>query len=255
MPSMDTEAQFKFLLCCIKHSAAGKINFENVAEELGIVSKAAAAKRYERLLKAHNISPSTPRKGAASGDTDAAEDGEEPKTPASKKRKRAGAAKKDEDEDDTPVKKERAVKDEPDAKKEESEEGEANVKGEGEGMPLNNINNPLLPYPLYHHRLQYRHVHNYATIIRPPRPREGKSPSARIVATGDRAGMVASPVRQPTSGMMAAVPSALLVLPSQARLSLSPGFWPLKHIPVDMNYVFKRTSTFRLMGFGYLPPP
>lgn len=69
MPAIDTEAQFKFLLCCIKHSAAGKVsdplptilqanlysgalltiftiasqvNFDNVAAELGIVSKAAA---------------------------------------------------------------------------------------------------------------------------------------------------------------------------------------------------------------------
>ena len=70
MPAIDTEAQFKFLLCCIKHSAAGKVsdplapvlsvaplqkpvlttdfgiapqvNFDNVAQELQIVSKAAA---------------------------------------------------------------------------------------------------------------------------------------------------------------------------------------------------------------------
>jgi hypothetical protein len=72
MPAVDTEAQFKFLLCCIKHSASGKVsgqrrrlthslsviassqklpsnhaivpqvNFDNVSQELGIVSKAAA---------------------------------------------------------------------------------------------------------------------------------------------------------------------------------------------------------------------
>lgn len=71
MPALDTEAQFKFLLCCIKHSAAGKVsdsptplfvtdaysnvynltadfvlvsqvNFDVVAKELNIVSKAAA---------------------------------------------------------------------------------------------------------------------------------------------------------------------------------------------------------------------
>ncbi|KAL2171636.1 hypothetical protein VTG60DRAFT_2204 [Thermothelomyces hinnuleus] len=133
MPAIDTEAQFKFLLCCIKHSAAGKVNFENVAQELDIVSKAAAAKRYERLLKAHNINPTTPRKGAASGNADAAEDGGEPKTPASKKRKRAAATKKEEDEDETPVKKERAVKKELNVKKEESDDGDVKVKGEGEG--------------------------------------------------------------------------------------------------------------------------
>ncbi|AEO61781.1 hypothetical protein MYCTH_17263, partial [Thermothelomyces thermophilus ATCC 42464] len=96
-----------------------QVNFENVAQELDIVSKAAAAKRYERLLKAHNINPTTPRKGAASGNADAAEDGEEPKTPASKKRKRAAASKKEEDEDETPVKKENTVKKELSVKKEE----------------------------------------------------------------------------------------------------------------------------------------
>ncbi|KAL2160340.1 hypothetical protein VTH06DRAFT_1513 [Thermothelomyces fergusii] len=131
MPSNDTEAQFKFLLCCIKHSTAGKINFDNVAQELDIVSKAAAAKRYERLLKAHNISPTSPRKGGASGDTDAADDGDEPKTPASKKRKRTAATKKEEDENETPVKKERAVKHELDVK-ESSDDSDTKFKDEGE---------------------------------------------------------------------------------------------------------------------------
>ncbi|KAK4155220.1 hypothetical protein C8A00DRAFT_13726 [Chaetomidium leptoderma] len=130
MPPIDTEAQFKFLLCCIKHSAAGKVNFDKVADELEIVSKAAAAKRYERLLKAHNISPSTPRKSKANAD---AEDGDDqPKTPASKKRKRATAAvkKQDDDEAGPSVKKERTR-----VKKEESDEddGGAIVKGEDDG--------------------------------------------------------------------------------------------------------------------------
>ncbi len=70
MPSIDTEQHFKFLLCCVKHSSGGKVsrgpssimsvstlwplvltndcalalqvNFDDVAEELQIVSKAAA---------------------------------------------------------------------------------------------------------------------------------------------------------------------------------------------------------------------
>ncbi len=70
MPSIDTEQHFKFLLCCVKHSSGGKVgrapspilsvatlqplvltndcafalqvNFDNVAEEMQIVSKAAA---------------------------------------------------------------------------------------------------------------------------------------------------------------------------------------------------------------------
>ncbi|KAL2126250.1 hypothetical protein VTI74DRAFT_1335 [Chaetomium olivicolor] len=112
MPGFDTDQQFKFLLCCIKHSAAGKVNFENVAKEMEIVSKAAAAKRYERLLKAHGIfTASTPRKGAAgnAADTDDAEGGEGSSTaPASKKRKRAAPAKQQQDE--TPIKKEKGVK-------------------------------------------------------------------------------------------------------------------------------------------------
>ncbi|KAG7285099.1 hypothetical protein NEMBOFW57_009719 [Staphylotrichum longicolle] len=128
MPAIDTEAQFKFLLCCIKHSAAGKVNFDNVANELNIVSKAAAAKRYERLLKAHDINPNTPRKGkgAQNGDGD-----DDVKTPASKKRKRGGAAtkKNESDDDETPVKKDRsAIK-----KAEDDDEKDIKVKGEGEG--------------------------------------------------------------------------------------------------------------------------
>ncbi|KUI73578.1 hypothetical protein VM1G_09271 [Cytospora mali] len=55
MAPLDTEAQFKFLICCIKHTNAGKVDFGEVAKELEIVSKGAAAKRYERLMKAHGI--------------------------------------------------------------------------------------------------------------------------------------------------------------------------------------------------------
>ncbi|KAK3903355.1 hypothetical protein C8A05DRAFT_32895 [Staphylotrichum tortipilum] len=133
MPAIDTEAQFKFLLCCIKHSAAGKVNFDNVAAELEIVSKAAAAKRYERLLKAHNITPATPRKGAAGKEE--GDEGVDPGTPVSKKRKRGGAkaaaAKKD-PEAETPVKKERAVKKEAKEVKTEESSEDAEVKGESD---------------------------------------------------------------------------------------------------------------------------
>ncbi|ROW06428.1 hypothetical protein VMCG_04421 [Cytospora schulzeri] len=58
MAPLDTEAQFKFLICCIKHTNAGKVDFGEVANELEIVSKGAAAKRYERLMKAHGIAGS-----------------------------------------------------------------------------------------------------------------------------------------------------------------------------------------------------
>ncbi|KAE8356631.1 hypothetical protein BDV28DRAFT_144956 [Aspergillus coremiiformis] len=46
----DTE-QLEFLLSCIRHSNNGKVDFEEVAKECDIVTKGAAAKRYERLVK------------------------------------------------------------------------------------------------------------------------------------------------------------------------------------------------------------
>ncbi|KAI1780536.1 hypothetical protein F4818DRAFT_435739 [Hypoxylon cercidicola] len=55
MPALDTDSQFKFLIVCIKHSTAGRVDFVEVAKECDIVSKGAAAKRYERLMKAHGI--------------------------------------------------------------------------------------------------------------------------------------------------------------------------------------------------------
>ncbi|KAI1097116.1 hypothetical protein F4804DRAFT_339528 [Jackrogersella minutella] len=58
MAPLDVDSQFKFLIVCIKHSSLGKVDFTEVAKELSIISKGAAAKRYERLMKAHGISPS-----------------------------------------------------------------------------------------------------------------------------------------------------------------------------------------------------
>ncbi|KAG6360649.1 hypothetical protein INS49_011714 [Diaporthe citri] len=101
MAPIDTESQFKFLIACIKHTNAGKVDFGKVAEELSIVTKGAAAKRYERLMKAHGIEksngggansagasgPSTPAtpKTPATGRKNASNRA----TPASKKRKMA----------------------------------------------------------------------------------------------------------------------------------------------------------------------
>ncbi|RHZ72351.1 hypothetical protein CDV55_105236 [Aspergillus turcosus] len=44
----------QFLLSCIRYSNSGKVDFNEVAKECNIVTKAAAAKRYERLIKAYN---------------------------------------------------------------------------------------------------------------------------------------------------------------------------------------------------------
>ncbi|KAK0386489.1 hypothetical protein NLU13_6324 [Sarocladium strictum] len=55
MSKQDPEQQIRFLVTCIGHTANGRPNFQSVADELGIVSKAAAHKRYERLLKQYSI--------------------------------------------------------------------------------------------------------------------------------------------------------------------------------------------------------
>ncbi|KAK4205622.1 hypothetical protein QBC40DRAFT_291652 [Triangularia verruculosa] len=98
MPAIDAEQHLKFLLSCIKHASAGKVNFDAVAQELGIVSKAAAAKRYERLLKAHDINPaSIPKGGEASTTTPK-------KTPTKRKRNEAPPLKDEDDEsEDQPM--------------------------------------------------------------------------------------------------------------------------------------------------------
>ncbi|KAK5050069.1 hypothetical protein LTR84_004189 [Exophiala bonariae] len=59
-PSMSratSDDQLKFLLSCVRYSNNGKVDFVEVAKECGIVSKGAAAKRYERLLRANGIHP------------------------------------------------------------------------------------------------------------------------------------------------------------------------------------------------------
>ncbi|KAI1965892.1 hypothetical protein LOZ58_000792 [Ophidiomyces ophidiicola] len=57
MSRISSEEQLNFLLSCVKNSNNGKVNFDLVAKECEIVSKGAAAKRYERLMKANGINP------------------------------------------------------------------------------------------------------------------------------------------------------------------------------------------------------
>ncbi|ERF74007.1 hypothetical protein EPUS_03821 [Endocarpon pusillum Z07020] len=57
MSRASSEDQLNFLLSCVKHACNGKVDFVEVAQECGVVSKGAAAKRYERLLKGKGISP------------------------------------------------------------------------------------------------------------------------------------------------------------------------------------------------------
>ncbi|KAE8440846.1 hypothetical protein EG329_006389 [Mollisiaceae sp. DMI_Dod_QoI] len=57
MAPASNEEQFKFLISCIRYSNNGKVDFGQVARECKIVSKGAAAKRYERMMRAHGIAP------------------------------------------------------------------------------------------------------------------------------------------------------------------------------------------------------
>ncbi|KAE8388303.1 hypothetical protein BDV23DRAFT_185523 [Aspergillus alliaceus] len=54
MSRITDNGQLDFLLSCIRHSNSGKVDFEEVAKECSIVTKGAAAKRYERLVKGRN---------------------------------------------------------------------------------------------------------------------------------------------------------------------------------------------------------
>ncbi|KAI3327724.1 hypothetical protein HD806DRAFT_549666 [Xylariaceae sp. AK1471] len=109
MPSgTDTDSQFRFLIACIRHSTAGKVDFEEVRKECDIISKGAAAKRYERLMKAHNIVPG----GATNGVKKESKDSDETKKPkarATKKRK-LEEVNEDEGDIDEPVKSEPKIK-------------------------------------------------------------------------------------------------------------------------------------------------
>ncbi|EFW98938.1 hypothetical protein CMQ_4790 [Grosmannia clavigera kw1407] len=113
MSGQTAQEQVNFLLACIKHSqSGGKVDFEAVATELKIASKAAAAKRYERLKKralCTDLSASGP-----AGDLDGngspfttpqkSRTKSAPATPGSAKRKRNGQSNNtDEEKQDSEV--------------------------------------------------------------------------------------------------------------------------------------------------------
>ncbi|KAL4723290.1 hypothetical protein ACLX1H_009780 [Fusarium chlamydosporum] len=135
MSKQEPADQVKFLVSCIGHTSNGRPDFQAVAEELEICSKAAAQKRYERMLKAHGISrpgalaaanngdgktdtpPATPSKRKAKSET--AGSARKTRTPRAK-------AKKESDEDEEPKPKasaaKRKVKKEEDGQEEEQKE-------------------------------------------------------------------------------------------------------------------------------------
>ncbi|KAF7559724.1 hypothetical protein G7046_g4434 [Stylonectria norvegica] len=119
----DPSDQVKFLVACIGHTTNGRPDFAQVANDLAIVSKAAAQKRYERMLKAHGINtkggaatsgnttpdkaPATPNKRKAKAPTATGS--------ATKKTKATPTKKESDDDDEKPAKARGKVKAEDDA--------------------------------------------------------------------------------------------------------------------------------------------
>ncbi|KAL9002835.1 MAG: hypothetical protein Q9188_004260 [Gyalolechia gomerana] len=120
MASASADEQLKFLLSCIRYSVNGKIDFAEVASECSIVSKGAAAKRYERLMKAHGIhqqaavSPRDASVASTKVKKAAAEGKTTPATKAAKKRKAIEAESPtnndEDDEEPSPLAKKKRVK-------------------------------------------------------------------------------------------------------------------------------------------------
>ena len=95
MAPTTPEDTVKFLVACIQHSAAGKINWQAVADECGIPTKNAASMRYSRLLKAHGVAnPVAP--GGGGGVSRASTPGNSPTkprgTPKNKNKKKQDVA-------------------------------------------------------------------------------------------------------------------------------------------------------------------
>ncbi|KAB5582607.1 hypothetical protein GE09DRAFT_1075641 [Coniochaeta sp. 2T2.1] len=113
MAPIDLEAQFQFLISCIKYSKDGKIDFVKVANDQGVVSKGAAAKRYERLMKAHGIAPRAALAGSAGSPAPASSPAAgtkappavpaTPKTPRKRTTKKRKMSASSDDEDEVPA--------------------------------------------------------------------------------------------------------------------------------------------------------
>ncbi|QSZ33719.1 hypothetical protein DSL72_005290 [Monilinia vaccinii-corymbosi] len=95
MAPASNEEQFKFLISCIRYSNNGKVDFGQVAKECKIVTKGAAAKRYERMMRSHGIAPNAAsiKPAPGSSTTTSSSSSTPTSTPRSKSRCR-GANKK-----------------------------------------------------------------------------------------------------------------------------------------------------------------
>ncbi|KJZ80379.1 hypothetical protein HIM_00229 [Hirsutella minnesotensis 3608] len=133
MSKQDAADQVKFLVACIRNTSNGKPDFAAVAEQLGIVSKAAAQKRYERMLKANGVGSSPVKKAVG----EAAADGDNTPTPQSTPVKRKAPRRA------TPAKAKKSKEfvdgeddSEPEAKKKPKKAVKKEVKGEASDSEL-----------------------------------------------------------------------------------------------------------------------
>ncbi|CAG9944360.1 unnamed protein product [Clonostachys rosea f. rosea IK726] len=145
----DATEQVRFLVHCIGNAQNGRPDFNAVATEMGIVSKAAAQKRYERLLKQYNITRKPNQASATTnGDSESTPKKTSPKKRAApagvngsptKKRAGRGVKKEETDEDEDKPPKTRSPRGAA-AQKAEATFGESSeekpVKGEREESPL-----------------------------------------------------------------------------------------------------------------------
>ncbi|KAF7872489.1 hypothetical protein EAF04_003410 [Stromatinia cepivora] len=88
MAPASNEEQFKFLISCIRYSNNGKVDFGQVAKECNIVTKGAAAKRYERMMRSHGIAPN------AASIKPAPSSSSSPSAPTSASRNKSSSSKK-----------------------------------------------------------------------------------------------------------------------------------------------------------------
>ncbi|KAF7542866.1 hypothetical protein G7Z17_g11213 [Cylindrodendrum hubeiense] len=129
MSKQEPSDQVKFLVSCIGNTNNGRA----VADALGIVSKAAAQKRYERMLKAHGIKPGQKNAAVKQESVDEASNSE--KTSPTKRKARATMK-------PTPSKRTRATRV---TKKEESDEEEAMPSTEGKDVKQEEEQSPTSP--------------------------------------------------------------------------------------------------------------
>ncbi|KAL8869603.1 MAG: hypothetical protein Q9174_004151 [Haloplaca sp. 1 TL-2023] len=104
--AISLEDQLKFTMECIRFGNIGKVDFEAVASACGIVSKGAAAKRWERLLKSYNVTPAaqiSPRDAsvASAKRTKPATPAKNTKAAAEKKRKQIEGENPNNDSEDS----------------------------------------------------------------------------------------------------------------------------------------------------------